>query len=321
MSAAGPSQGANCAPSGGVGAHATAAGPSQGANCAPSGGVGAHATAAGPPQGANCAPSGGEGAPRSAPAPRLAAQGVRVVVGSRTLVDDLALSLAPGRCCVIVGPNGAGKSTLLRTLAGLRSPAQGTIAYDGVNLDALGPRERARRRGWLPDATFDAFPATVLETVLVGRHPALQRWQWESGDDIAIARGALAGVGLPDIEQRDVGTLSSGERRRVGIAALLAQDPAIMLLDEPSAHLDPGQQVAVLDLVCNLARERGKVVAMVLHDLHLALRYADVAVAIARGRTLAGPASDILCARVLSDVFGHPLVEVGAGTTRTLVPA
>ena len=223
---------------------------------------------------------------------------------------------------MVVGPNGAGKTTLLATLAGLRPPAAGVIEYDGVAISSLTPRQCALKRAWLPQASIDFFPATVMETVLVGRHPHLPRWGWgwESAGDMTTARVALAAVGLAGWETREVGTLSGGERRRVAIAALLAQDAGLMLLDEPSAHLDLGQQIVVLDFLTRLARERHKALVMVLHDIHLALRYGDGAIAIGNGRVVAGPAAAVLDPAALSTLFGHPLVAVGSGSARTLLP-
>ena len=216
----------------------------------------------------------------SGAASRLACRGLTLVIGRRTLVAGLDLDVGAGECWAIVGPNGAGKTTLVATLAGLLVPASGEIAYDGTPLARLGPRERALRRGYLPQDTVDFFPATVLaredrqsgvlgksvdlggsriikkkkelETALIGRHPHLARWQWESGADIVRARDALAAFGLEGLDARDVRTLSGGERRRLALAALVAQDPEILLLDEPSSHLDLGQRVAALDVVTAL---------------------------------------------------------------------
>jgi len=256
----------------------------------------------------------------SAP-PRLSCRGLALAVPGRTPCTGLDLDVRAGECWAIVGPNGAGKTTLLAALAGLRPPAAGAIAYDGTPLPALAPRERARRRGWLPQDSVDFFPATVLETVLVGRHPHLGRWQWETADDVDRARRALADVGLTGFDTRQVGSLSGGERRRVALAAVLAQDADLVLLDEPSSHLDLVHQIAALDVLARLARECGKAVVMVLHDLHLALRYADHAVALGGGRAAAGPAGAILSADALSALFGHPLLALGEGSARTFVPA
>ncbi len=252
---------------------------------------------------------------------RLSCRGLAAVVADRWLVSNLDLDVRSGECWTIVGPNGAGKTTLVATLAGLRPAAAGTIAYDGDALATLSPRERARRRGYLPQDSVDHFPASVQETVLVGRHPHLGRFDWESAADLSRASAALARFGLAGFESRDVRTLSGGERRRVALAAVVAQEPGLMLLDEPSSHLDLGQQVAALDGLAALARERGTSLVMVLHDLHLALRYADHAIALGGGCAIAGRAEDVLTADTLSTLFGHRLAEVGVGSTRTLLPA
>jgi iron complex transport system ATP-binding protein len=252
--------------------------------------------------------------------PRLSCRGLALSVAGRMLVAGLDLDVRAGECWAIIGPNGAGKTTLVTALAGLRLPAEGRIAYDGTPLASLGPRERARIRGFLPQDSIDYFPATVLETALVGRHPHLSRWQWESTADIDRARSALSAFGLSGLDARDARTLSGGERRRLALAALVAQDPALLLLDEPSSHLDLGQQIAALDTVTALARNAGRAVVMVLHDLHLALRYADHAIALGGGRAMAGTTADVMAAPTLSELFGHPLVAVGDGTTRSFLP-
>jgi len=256
----------------------------------------------------------------TAATPRLACRDLAVSIAGRTLCAGLDLDVRAGVRWAIVGPNGAGKTTLVAVLAGLRAPTAGTVAYDGVALTTLAPRERARKRGWLPQDSVDFFPASVLETVLIGRHPHLGRFEWESAADANHAREALARFGLSGLEDRDVRTLSGGERRRVALAALVAQEPNFMLLDEPSSHLDLGQQIAALDALSTLARERGTALVMVLHDLHLALRYADFAIALGAGRAVAGPADDVLTADAMSHLFGHLLAAVGEGSTRTLLP-
>jgi iron complex transport system ATP-binding protein len=257
----------------------------------------------------------------SAAVSRLSCRRLGLEIAGRTLCSGLDLEVHAGQCWAVIGPNGAGKTTLLATLAGLRAPAAGRVDYDGTPLVDLAPRERARRRGVMPQDSVDFFPATVLETVLVGRHPHLPRWRWESTEDIERARDALSDTGLAGFDARDVRTLSGGERRRVALAALIAQDPGLLLLDEPSSHLDLAHQVAALDVIARLARERGKAVVMVLHDLHLAARYADHAIALGAGRASVGAATDILAVDALSSLFGHRLIALGEGATRTFVPA
>ena len=256
----------------------------------------------------------------TAPAAVLACRGLAVAVAGRRLCADLDLDVRAGERWVVVGPNGAGKTTLVAALAGLRTPVAGAITYDGRTLASLSPRERARKRAWLPQDSVDYFPATVLETVLVGRHPHLGRFEWESATDNDCARAALKRFGLAGFESRDVRTLSGGERRRVALAALVAQEPVLMLMDEPSSHLDLGQQVAALDALAALARDSGTALVMVLHDLHLALRYGDFAIALGNGRAVTGPADEVLTADAMSALFGHRLVAVANGSARTLLP-
>lgn len=210
----------------------------------------------------------------------------------------------------MLGPNGAGKTTLLHTLAGLREPSVGQVRLGGLPYAAWSPLEAARFRGLLPQQQPDHFGASVLETVLIGRHPHLGRWGWETAEDEAIARQALADVGLQGFETRDVLTLSGGERQRVAIATLLAQAPQLFLLDEPLNHLDLHYQIAALDLfrriVRNGAARHGTV--MVLHDINLAARYADHIILLdGRGGVKAGDRDTVLRADLLSQAFGHPL--------------
>lgn len=250
----------------------------------------------------------------------LETHSLAVAVGGRVLFEGLTIAVERGQCWAIVGPNGAGKTSLLRTLAGLAVPWRGSVRYNGRALQSMTPRERARERSVLPQDSQDAFPATVLETALIGRHPHLSRFAWESDADIARARDALARFGLSGFEHRDVRTLSGGERRRAALASLLVQDTPLALLDEPSSHLDIAQQAAALDVFVQLTRERGRAVIMVLHDLHLATRFCDHAIAIGGGHACADRASEVLTAPALSALFGRPLAELSSDGLRTFVP-
>ena len=203
----------------------------------------------------------------------------------------------------------------------LRRPEAGSVRYGDRDVAALTRREQAGLRCYLAETTTDYFPATALDIALSGRHPHLSRWQWEGADDVARARRALAAFGVETCAERDVATLSGGERRRVALAAMLAQDAPLLLLDEPSSHLDLGQQIAAFDVLTGHARATGAAIVMVVHDLHLALRYADHAIAIGGGSARAGAAAEALTAEALSTLFGRRLVAVGEGSARTLVPA
>jgi iron complex transport system ATP-binding protein len=256
----------------------------------------------------------------SSAAPLLSCRGLVLRVGTRTLCHALDLDVHRGECIAVIGPNGAGKTTLIATLAGLRSPGGGTIAYGGTPLGELAPRVRARWRGWLAQDSVDYFPASVLETALTGRHPHLSRYAWESKADIDCALAALDRFGMAAFAERDVRTLSGGERRRVALAALVTQAPQIMLLDEPSSHLDPGHQVAALDALVALTRPAGCAIVMALHELHLAVRYADRVVMLSDGTAEAGAAAEMLTEARLSRLFRTPLVGIGSGRARTFLP-
>jgi iron complex transport system ATP-binding protein len=240
----------------------------------------------------------------------LQAQDVSVAVGTRTLVDRLQLSIEGGELLVVLGRNGTGKTLLLHTLAGLRRPAAGEVLLDGQPIHALARRTVAQRLGLLLQIYEDAFPLSVLDAALTGRHPHLGFWQWEGTMDRDIARAALAAVDLEGMEERAIATLSGGERRRLAIATLLAQQPAVCLLDEPLNHLDPQHQISVLEHFAGLARAGHAVVAS-LHDPNLAARFGTRALILhGDGRWLAGDVADVLTATHLSSLFRTPIMEI-----------
>jgi iron complex transport system ATP-binding protein len=252
----------------------------------------------------------------------LEARGIDVSIAGRVLCRALDLKVKRGERLAILGRNGAGKSTLLTTLAGLRDFAVGQLLLDGKPYAELGPRAAARQRGWLPQGGQDAFASTVLETTLVGRHPHIGRWDWESADDIAIARAALVATNLAGLEQRVVHSLSGGERQRLAIATLLTQRPGLYLLDEPLAHLDLNHQIAMLDLFASEARENNAACVMVLHDPGLALRYCDSALLLSGdGTWRLGRCAEIITAENLSQLYAHPLRALSDGDQRWFVPA
>ena len=251
----------------------------------------------------------------------LRADRLNVRVGARELVNELSVDFAPGEVIAILGCNGAGKTLTLHTLAGLRPPHSGSIVLDGASLGALSRRDVALRLGFLAQDLEDAFVTTVLEMVLIGRHPHLGLWQWETAEDERIARESLAAVDMADFAARRTDTLSGGEQRRVAAAALLAQRPGIYLLDEPTNHLDPHHQVGVLNLFRDLAR-KGATVITTLHDATLAARFADRALLLfGDGRWSAGPAREMLTAENLSDLYKSPMLEIEKDGRRVFVSA
>jgi iron complex transport system ATP-binding protein len=264
-------------------------------------------------------PGGNAAAARVAAAVPLAARAVSVRAGARTLVQGLDVEFSPGEVVAILGRNGSGKTLTLHTLAGLRAPAGGAVLLDGVALTQLKRRALALRLGLLPQDLEDAFVTTAMETVLIGRHPHLALWQWESAEDERLARTALAAVDMGECAARRTDTLSGGEQRRVAVAALLAQQPAIYLLDEPTNHLDPHHQLVVLGLFRELARS-GRTVITTLHDPTLAARFADrVLLLHGDGRWTLGPVGAALTAASLSDLYLAPMMELDKDGRRVFV--
>jgi iron complex transport system ATP-binding protein len=250
----------------------------------------------------------------------LVAKKIAVGVGARELVSDLTVEFSPGEFVAVLGRNGCGKSLTLHTLAGLRAPECGTVLLDGSPLQELGRRALALRLGLLAQDLEEGFVTTVMETVLIGRHPHLAFWQWETADDTRIAGAALQAVGLAEFESRHTDTLSGGELRRVAVAALLAQAPGIYLLDEPTNHLDPHHQLAILKLFRELTLGGATVIAT-LHDPTLAARFADRALLLfGDGRWRAGPAAEVIAADTLTELYLTPMTEVRGAGRRIFVP-
>lgn len=251
----------------------------------------------------------------------LDASRLDVSIAGHLFCHDLDLRLNSGESLAILGRNGAGKSTLLATLAGLRPTSAGVLRIGGLDPAQAHPRALARIRGYLPQQQHDPFASTVLESVLVGRHPHLGRWEWEGETDQRLATTALAAVGLAEFAQREVHTLSGGERQRLGIAMLLTQQPQLFLLDEPLAHLDLNHQIAVLELFSTPDRDWGATVVMVLHEPGLALRYCSRTLLLfGDGQWLEGTSAEVITAENLSRLYGHPLRELKDGQHRWFVP-
>ncbi len=245
-------------------------------------------------------------------------EAVVIEVPGRTLVRGLNFQLQAGHMLAVLGRNGSGKSSTLHALAGLRAAA-GTVRVHGRALAEWPRRELAQTVGLLPQLVEDPFPATALEAALVGRHPHIDFWAWESARDRECARQALAAVDLAGLESRDIGTLSGGERRRLSIATVLAQDPAIFLLDEPMHQLDPLHQLEVLRLFRGLA-DAGRTVIVSLHDVGHAARFADdVLLLYGDGRWEYGDCATTLNERSIGELYGLPVRELRWDGGRTFV--
>jgi iron complex transport system ATP-binding protein len=249
----------------------------------------------------------------------LACRGLGIAAGGRELVRGLDLETRPGEFVAVLGRNGVGKTLTLHTLAGLRAPAAGAVALDGRDIVEWPGRERARRLALLPQAGEDPFPSTVLETALIGRHPHLPFWQLEDARDLECAKAALAAVDLAALAARAVHSLSGGERRRLDVATLLAQDAPVCLLDEPTNHLDPRHRNGILALFRARADAGGLVVAT-LHDATLAARWADrVLLLFGDGRWRFGDAKVILSAAHLEELYDVPVGELSWEGRRVFV--
>lgn len=248
---------------------------------------------------------------------------LEIEVPGRTLCTGLNLQIDPGQNWAILGANGSGKTTLLHTLAGLRPPASGTVTLDGRGITSYPHRERAKYLGLLLQDYGSAFPASVMETVLSGRHPYLSRWQWQDDiDDLRLAEAALSAVGLDGFADRALATLSGGERRRAEIATILAQDPPICLLDEPTNHLDLRHQIEILEHLTHRRRRVAGFNVLVLHDVNLAVRFCSHALLLfGGGECLYGKITDVLDAENLERLYGCPIRRVEAQDMSFYTPA
>lgn len=225
--------------------------------------------------------------------------------GRPPAIQGIGLRLRPGEVVAVVGPNGSGKTTLVRCIAGVLRPWAGQVLVCGDDVAGLSQREVARRVAVVPQDPSLPEGFTALEVVLMGRTPHLRLLQNEGPADLDAARQAMLATSVWEMAARPVGSLSGGERRRVVLARALAQDTPVLVLDEPTAHLDIGHQLAVLRLVRDLCRSQGKAALAVVHDLTLAAQFGDRLLAMAGGRVVAeGAAADVLRPDLLAAVYG-----------------
>ena len=246
--------------------------------------------------------------------------------GGREILGPFDLDVVAGECLMVVGPNGAGKTTLLRCLSGLLRPSAGEVRYRGRSFAALSRRELARHIAYVPQVRPAAVPLTVEEVVLLGRYPYLSPLQMApSARDFAAVEEALARVGVAELRARPLDELSGGERQAVYIAAALAQESEVLVLDEPTTHLDARHQRDVAALLLRLKAEAGRTVIAATHDLNLASLLGDRLLGLAGGRAVAlGPPAAILGEEVLGRLFGTGFEVVRGGerpvTLLTLSP-
>lgn len=239
----------------------------------------------------------------------LEARNLTCAYDGQHVLENLCLAALPGEVLGLIGPNGVGKTTLLRAMARLLRPRQGAVLFAGQDLWHMAPRSVARRLALAPQADGGTWPLTVEQAVALGRAPHRGWLLPLSAEDRTAVAQALRQTGLEPLRERRVTELSGGEQRRVILARVLAQEPQVLLLDEPTAHLDLKYQTEILDLVRQLAHQRGLAVVISLHDLNLAALYADRLALLGDGQLLAiGSPSDVLTAERLSRVYDVPVV-------------
>ena len=260
--------------------------------------------------------AGGEG-------PFLQIRGIGWSVGGKKIVDSVTLSVDRGELVGLIGPNGSGKTTLLRLVAGLLPPTEGGVSIAGRALSGMSARERARCIAFMGQDSAQAFPFTVREMLLMGRHPHLGRFAQESAADREKARRTLSYVGLSGFEERRFGELSGGERQLVLFARTLVQETDLLVLDEPSASLDIRHQDRIFSMAQELAREK-KAVLTSVHNLGVAAQYCARLVLLEMGTVAAvGSAADVLRSETLDRVYGvrtlvSPSLATGSPTVTVL---
>ena len=247
---------------------------------------------------------------------KIEMRNVTLGYGEIDVVKEVTLAVKPGEMIGLVGPNGSGKSTIIKSLSRIITPHLGRVLVNGRDIDSIPRRELSLMVGVVPQTPLLPSAYTAFEIVLMGRNPHLGLFQYESKHDLEIAWWAMEKTSTQHLAERRVGELSGGEIQSVIIARVLAQETEIVLLDEPTANLDIGRQIEVLNLIKGLCRQENKLTAVVaLHDLNLASHYCDRLVLIHNGRIHAeGRPATVITAENIKDVYGsgsyvhtHPL--------------
>jgi len=223
---------------------------------------------------------------------------------SRTILNKISLELRPCEMLGVIGPNGSGKSTLIQCIDGLLKPKTGSILLDGNDLKNISRKEMAKMVGYVPQTTSRSFfPSTVLDTVLMGRRPHLG-WR-SSNKDVRNVIAVLKLIGIEDLAMRDINELSGGQQQKVLIARAIAQDPSILLLDEPTSNLDIKHQLEVIEIIREKVMERNISAIMAVHDLNLAAKYTDRIVMMKDGKIFAAGTPDkVLTPENIRSVYG-----------------
>jgi iron complex transport system ATP-binding protein len=236
----------------------------------------------------------------------------------KKILEDIDLA-ASRELIGIIGPNGSGKTTLLRNIDGLLKPEKGSVLVDGEDIATCSPKDLAKKIGVVPQESQTRFELTALDVVLMGRYPYLKRFQFEGEEEIEVAKKYMVLTSCWHLADRPITELSGGEVRRVIIARALTQEPMVLLLDEPTSHLDINHQIEIMDLIKELSK--GKAIIAALHDLSLAARYCDRLVLLHRGKVVAqGTAEEVLTRDKIGEVFDVDVVVKKGPFTFTLTP-
>lgn len=250
---------------------------------------------------------------------RLKLKDVEFSYSSVKVLDDVCLDLDEPKFVCVLGPNGVGKSTLVHCINRILKPQKGVVLLDQANVQEMGLKEVARKVGYVPQASTDMFPLTVVDTVLMGRHP---HSGWNTSErDLDIVTGILGVLGIDDLALRSFDELSAGQKQKVLIARGLAQEPQLLLLDEPTSNLDIRHQLEVMELLGDLVRSRDLMVVMVSHDLNITARYAHLVIMMKGGRIFAvGTPEQVFTEENIRSVYGVEAQVVTTGAKPYVVP-
>lgn len=253
--------------------------------------------------------------------------------GRKVVLKDVTFKVSPGEMVGLIGPNGCGKSTIIKAISRVISPHSGKIFLDGTNVTRIPRQDLARLLGVVPQMPLLPSAFTAFEIVLMGRNPHLGLFQYEGPQEMAIAWQAMAQTATQHLAERRIGELSGGEIQCLLIARVLAQETKAILLDEPTANLDIGRQIEILDLIKKLCRENNLTVLAALHDLNLAAQYCERLILINNGRIHAeGTPTEVITPANIKDVYGAegcvythpvnglPVVLLNAGNGRSARP-
>ncbi len=253
----------------------------------------------------------------------LEAKNIIFGYGEKKVLKNVSFSVAEKDFTGIIGPNGSGKSTLLKILSRSLQPGSGSVLFNGKDIFKLDTKLVASKIAIVPQEELSIFPFTVFETVLMGRAPYISRFSWESREDISIAESAMKLADVKHLRDRNLDELSGGERQRVLIARALAQMPKILLLDEPTSHLDINHQFDILELIRKLNENAGITVLMVSHDINIAAKYCKELVMLKDGKIFKhGPSCEVITKEIIKQVYGVDVRLVkfpGAKTPAVLI--